>query len=591
MLAVTANSAHAATSARCEAAVARATIACVGAAARASRDCYARSGSACAADAAPIARALASLRATILAECPDAATVRAAGYGAGLTPGGLAARAAEACTGEPASLAARTFGGPQAAVLAAGDASRRTCLLTAQREAARLIVRAARARARCLAQSRRGRRCDGARPQPAVDAARARGRDTIAAACADLEAAIGLDVETFLSRAEAQAGCLTAATHGDATALGLDCGPRAAVTVPPRGAWTEVTLAQAEWGTRCGDGSPYRFYIRLAPDGQPLARVLLDIQAGGACLFENDCLQVASESPGLLRADLDDLQPLAGIEHDDPNANPFADWTRVIFPYCTQDLHAGDGVSQVFPGITVQRYGARNLRAALGYLRDVLWTALADADGYRPDRLRVVLTGESAGAWGVRFNYHHVLDDLRWVHTTAVPDGSLALDNGQLAGVRSLGIVMQLSWGARRTLPPYCLGTDCGLGLVLTAATAPRLLATPEQQMLFTSSQVDPIQRGTNLFPSQEAWTNACRAEYCAARGTPGVHYWLTADSTPFHTVLRDFQRFNTLTVDGVTVADWLADAVANPTDIVDRVDEGTLTTDYPGVQPLVCAP
>ncbi|MDX2166274.1 MAG: pectin acetylesterase-family hydrolase [Deltaproteobacteria bacterium] len=583
--------AAATTAARCESAVARATVACLNAVGRASRDCYAHFGGACAADAPPLRRALDGLRATISRECPDGATVAAAGYGGSLTPAGLVARAAEACIGEPASLAARSFGGPQAAVLAAADASGRACLLSAQREAVRFVVRAARARARCLAQARRGRVCDAARLPSIVDAARQRAAAAIAAACANLEAAVGLDVDRFLARADAQARCLTATTHGDATGLGLDCGPRAAVTVPPRGAWTEITLPLAEWGTQCGDGSPYRFYIRLAPAGQPLDRVLLDLQAGGVCLFESDCAGVRDTQPDLLRADADDLQPLAGIEHDDPGANPFADWTRVVFPYCTQDLHAGDGVAQVFPSLTVQRYGARNLRTALAYLRDVLWTALADADGYRPDRLRVVLAGESAGAWGVRFNYHHVLDDLRWIHTTAVPDGSLALDNGQPVGVRSLGLVMQLAWGARRTLPPYCLGTDCGLGLVLLAATAPRLLATPEQQLLFTSSQVDPIQRGTNVFPSQAAWTNACRAEYCAARGTPGVHYWLTADAAPFHTVLRDFERFNTLTTGGSTVADWLAAAVADPAGIADRVDEGTLTTDLPGVQPLACLP
>ncbi len=47
--------------------------------------------------------------------------------------------------------------------------------------------------------------------------------------------------------------------------------------------------------------------------------------------------------------------------------------------------------------------------------------------------------------------------------------------------------------------------------------------------------------------------------------------------------------RFNTVTAGGVTVADWLAGAVASPDGVVDEVDEGTLVTDYPGVDPIAC--
>jgi hypothetical protein len=60
-------------------------------------------------------------------------------------------------------------------------------------------------------------------------------------------------------------------------------------------------------------------------------------------------------------------------------------------------------------------------------------------------------------------------------------------------------------------------------------------------------------------------------------------------NSTPFHTILRDFMRYNTTTAGGITVAQRLADAMAHPDDVVDRVDEGTLVADYPGVSPIAC--
>ena len=119
----------------------------------------------------------------------------------------------------------------------------------------------------------------------------------------------------------------------------------------------------------------------------------------------------------------------------DPTINPFSDWTMIFLPYCTQDVHIGGGRQSIFSTITVNRYGAVNVRAALRYLRDVLWSTLdtTTAGGYRPDRLTVLFGGESAGAFGVSYNYHYLLDDLRWIHTTAAPDSGLGLDNGTAA--------------------------------------------------------------------------------------------------------------------------------------------------------------
>ena len=69
----------------------------------------------------------------------------------------------------------------------------------------------------------------------------------------------------------------------------------------------------------------------------------------------------------------------------------------------------------------MQRFGALERRAALRYVRDVLWRELDDhrPEGYRPDRMRVLFGGYSAGGFGTLYNYHYVLDDLQWAHTAA----------------------------------------------------------------------------------------------------------------------------------------------------------------------------
>jgi hypothetical protein len=45
--------------------------------------------------------------------------------------------------------------------------------------------------------------------------------------------------------------------------------------------------------------------------------------------------------------------------------------------------------------------------------------------------------------------------------------------------------------------------------------------------------------------------------------------------------ILGSNTQFFSLTSDGVTVADWMASAIAAPASVVDRVEEGTLVTSH----------
>ena len=579
---------------KCEAAAAAALGACANKVGGRVRACYGATGGPCAPADAQITGALAKLERTVLGKCPDAATVQAAGYGAAAAPAGLIARLKESCAGDPASLAARTFGGPQGALLVGATAGTKTCLDTAMLQATKLLQTTIAVDARCIRKAHRGGTCNLASTAARVAGAETTASTAIGGVCADLKNLIGMDVATFVARAGAQARCMVAAAHGDAGPLTLDCGPRAAVTVPPRGTWVQVTLDEATWGTRCGNGSPFSFWLRLAPTGSPVERVAVDLQGGGVCIFESDCNSV---NPGLFTSS-DDGAPSTGYMSTDPLINPFFDWTMVYVPYCSQDVHIGGGRQSVFPSITVNRFGGLNVRAALRYLRDAVWPTLDDSnpEGYRPDVLKVLFAGESAGAFGVMYNYHYLLDDLRWVHTTAAPDAGLALDNGGPVSVRGLGGLIRTEtnpygWGTLPMSPPYCLGPGCGVGNELEALTSVRLKAVPDQQILNISNQVDTTQVFTTFFPDIPSWTNKVRTTYCANRGMTGLRYWLAAQTASFHTILRTNSRFTTVTAGGVTVRDWLAAAIADPDGVVDRVDEGTLVIDYPGTNPIPCSP
>jgi hypothetical protein len=100
------------------------------------------------------------------------------------------------------------------------------------------------------------------------------------------------------------------------------------VPVPPRDTWTQVVLDEATYGTRCGDGSPYAFWLRLPPTGSPSEKVVVDMQGGGVCVFESDC---ASASAGLFSA-TDDFHPTTGILSTSAAVNPFSDWKNTSTP-------------------------------------------------------------------------------------------------------------------------------------------------------------------------------------------------------------------------------------------------------------------
>jgi hypothetical protein len=577
---------------RCESAAASALRRCLKTVGAATRACYAVTGGPCSSSDPTFAGAIERLEARVGSRCADDATVQAVGWGPSLTREALVARIREACLGTHASLAARTFGGPHGAVLATADGPTRKCLDDAHTAATDFILSRVKLEDACIRRTHAGASCDTARVATKVARARTKALDAVTDACPDLATPIGIDPTTYLDRAGDQADCLTAVAHRDAGPLALGCGPREAVPVPARGQWVQVVLDQATTGTRCGDGSDYAFWLRLAPVGGQLDHVAIDLQGGGVCVLESQCTTV---NPGLFRA-TDDGQPATGYMSNDPAINPFHDWTMIFLPYCTQDVHFGNGTTSNFPSVTVHRFGGRNVRATLRYLRDVLWSALdaSSPSGFRHDALTVLFAGESAGAFGVQFNYHWVLDDLGWTHTTAAPDSGLSLDNGQLLGVQGLGVLAQspdppLGWNTRPIQPPYCLSAACAVGPVLQAATAPRLKAVAEQQILNVSNQVDATQVSTTFFPSTAAWTNALRSSYCALQGTTGIRYFLPASSTSIHTMLRTNARFTGLLADGVSPAQFLADAFASPDAVVDRVEEGTLTTDVPGVLPFPC--
>lgn len=228
-------------------------------------------------------------------------------------------------------------------------------------------------------------------------------------------------------------------------------------------------------------------------------------------------------------------------------------------------------------------------------MRDVLWAEMdaTELAAFRPDRLTVILSGSSAGGYGAAYNYDFVLDDLQWAHTTSVRDAGLGMDNGGPDGVFALAALALLpvspGWGVRPYFPPYCLDATCAETYInLAVAQSARLKAVPDQQILVVTNQVDPTQVATTNFSSVPAFANELRGSYCAIQGTPGVHSFLFASSTPIHGMINDTQ-WNTGAIGGTLLRDWVGDAVTDPDGVIDKVATGTVEADRPGVLPFPC--
>src|SRR5262249_27253442 len=142
---------------KCEKTVATSISACVARVGARMRKCYLSTGSACATSEMRIVKSLGKISTKVTKQCPDTATVQSAGYGAVSTPAGLIARAQEECTGETAALLSRTFGGPQAAVLATADASLTTCLSVASTAGLKLLRAESSARGACIRKAQAGK--------------------------------------------------------------------------------------------------------------------------------------------------------------------------------------------------------------------------------------------------------------------------------------------------------------------------------------------------------------------------------------------------------------------------------------------------
>lgn len=232
--------------------------------------------------------------------------------------------------------------------------------------------------------------------------------------------------------------------------------------------WTWIDFPDS----RCANGTPTGVAVNAHRDAK---HVVVFLEGGGACIDGRGCwsaptaVNIAS-GYGLAQLESDEALALPIFRRDDAT-NPFADASYVFVPYCTGDLHAGNGVAvydvEGTPTPTFH-HGARNL--------DLYLQALG---GAFPSVDRAWLVGQSAGGFGTLFNHDAVARALG-VRTDVIDHSG--------PGIGATGFPS--TWSVR--LPPDCAYCELGLGAIFVHDR----ITYSASRFAFLSFRVDPVLSG-----------------------------------------------------------------------------------------------
>jgi hypothetical protein len=301
--------------------------------------------------------------------------------------------------------------------------------------------------------------------------------------------------------------------------------------------------------TLCSDGSEYRFFVRA---GDP-RKLLVYFQGGGACWFAENCDTHLKPSYKVNVAD-DDPSRYGGIFEFANPENPFADYSVVMAPYCTADVHLGnrDTVYETPAGpeheahpLTIRHRGFDNAQAVLD------WTY---ANYTAP--VQIFVTGSSAGsipspyyAWQIADHYA----DARVAQLGDASGGYRRSTTTNTARLEEWGTLDYLAarQAAFRDVTPEAFSYEL---LYIKAAEA-----RPDILFAEYDAAEDAVQKRFLAMGGSETSTllDLLRLNQADIRAAVGnFRSYIAPGDT--HTILGR-PAFYTTTVDGIRFRDWVA--------------------------------
>jgi hypothetical protein len=180
---------------------------------------------------------------------------------------------------------------------------------------------------------------------------------------------------------------------------------------------TRDELQAASWNqiapggdTTCARGTPYSFFVRPGDTD----KLMIHFQGGGACWNGFNCAASAFQTFDDSVAE-DEVASYNGVFDFENPQNPVADYTAVVVPYCTADLHTGNRTTE-YEGVTIEHQGQANATAVLNWVYE----------NY-PDPTVVFLNGSSAGSYGSLMYAPAVAEHYPNAHFTFLGDGGIGV--------------------------------------------------------------------------------------------------------------------------------------------------------------------
>ena len=304
-------------------------------------------------------------------------------------------------------------------------------------------------------------------------------------------------------------------------------------------------MSDSEWiklpGTEdcvCADGSDYSFWVREA-DPQ---RVVFYLQGGGACFSEASC-SFTDGNFDVTVDESDDPRLAGGILDFENPRNPLADYSFVIAPYCTGDVHVGNSITGYSADLVVRHNGFTNASAAL----DELVERFSGAS-------EVIVAGSSAGSAASPLYGGLVAD--------ALPDASVAViadASGAYPSVPVVNATIGGLWGTESVIPDWPVNEgmtvqEWGLPdlFVQAGRHAPHIRFARYDNAFDSTQEFFASLAGFDASSINELMAlNEAKIE---AAGVSQASYTAPGDD---HTILlRDL--LYTVSVDGVAFLDWL---------------------------------
>ena len=303
------------------------------------------------------------------------------------------------------------------------------------------------------------------------------------------------------------------------------------------------------------------------------SNLMIYFVGGGACWDDLTCsnpFAPGSSSPlQFYSADIDpglDPAQVGGVFADQAG-NPVRDWTQVLVPYCTGDVHGGSATrtytqAAKVPGaapstFTLEHRGFDNFMVVMDWVRKNV-----------SNPSKVLVAGSSAGGYGASINFPWVQALYPNADFSVMADAS----QGVVTPAFDAGTPGRGSWNLQ--FLPGVFGPDP------SQVPTPRLLATaakslPQVKVSQFTTNLDAVQAQFYLtmelnYPPGGAcknffvdWNQQMGAELKAtAPATPNFRYYVASGA--YHTILTDSNMYSESSA-GVAFNKWLSAMIGAP--------------------------